>query len=104
MYPNSGGYIGYIDYIIDLYSNAIAIQAKSDCADDQGELIKALARNHSAFQIDHQAVIFQTLFGSAKHARCTLKEFDQIVQLSPLLIMCQCDGAQQQGLKPCRYD
>ena len=31
-YPNSGGYIGYIDYILDLYSNVIAIQAKSDCA------------------------------------------------------------------------
>ena len=29
-YPNSGGYIGYIDYIIDLYSDVIAIQAKSD--------------------------------------------------------------------------
>ena len=65
-YPNSGGYIGYLDYILDMYSSAIAIQAKSDCADDQGELIKALARNHSAFKIDHQAAIFQTLFGTAK--------------------------------------
>ena len=37
----------YLDYILDLYTNAISIQAKSDCADDQGELIKALARNHS---------------------------------------------------------
>ena len=41
-------------------------QAKSDCVDDQGELIKAVALNHSAFVIDHQAVLFQTLFGKAK--------------------------------------
>lgn len=64
-FPNSGGYMGYIDYIIDLYSEKIAIQHKSDCTDDQGELIKQLARDHTSFRIDHQAVIFQTLFGSA---------------------------------------
>ena len=65
-FPNSGGYMGFLDYILELYTETIRIQAKSDCVDDQGELIKAVARNHSAFVIDHQAVIFQTLFGKAK--------------------------------------
>jgi hypothetical protein len=46
--------MGYLEYVLQLYSDVIAIQAKSDCADDQGELIKAVARNHSAFKIDHQ--------------------------------------------------
>mmetsp|Transcript_821 Transcript_821/g.2728 ORF Transcript_821/g.2728 Transcript_821/m.2728 type:complete len:953 (-) Transcript_821:2162-5020(-) len=65
-YPNSGTYMGWVSYIIEFYSGPIAIQAKSICVDDQGELIKALARNGSAFAIDHQAALFQTLFGSAK--------------------------------------
>jgi hypothetical protein len=55
--------MGWVDYIIELYSERIAIQAKSICVDDQGELIKELARNSSAFAIDHQAALFQTLFG-----------------------------------------
>lgn len=65
-YPNSGTYMAYMDYIVDLYSTVIAIQAKSVCTDDQGELIKILAKNASVFAIDHQAALFQTLFGSAK--------------------------------------
>ena len=39
-YPNSGGYMAEFDYLLDLYKNKIAIHHKSDCADDQGELIK----------------------------------------------------------------
>lgn len=65
-FPNSGGYIGYLGYILHLYTDVIAIHHKSDCCDDQGELIKAVVLDHGAFKIDHNAVIFQTLFGSAK--------------------------------------
>eukprot|EP01147_Barroeca_monosierra_P007770 gene7770-9940_t len=39
-YPNSGGYIGYLGYILHLFNDIIAIHHKSDCCDDQGELIK----------------------------------------------------------------
>lgn len=39
-YPNSGGYIGYLGYILHLYTDVINIHHKSDCCDDQGELIK----------------------------------------------------------------
>ncbi|EGD76928.1 hypothetical protein PTSG_07269 [Salpingoeca rosetta] len=65
-YPNSGGYMGYLGYILHLYNDVIAIHHKSDCCDDQGELIKAVVLDNKAFRIDHQAVLFQTLFGSAK--------------------------------------
>ena len=34
-YPNSGGYMGYLWYIVELFTERIAIQAKSDCTDDQ---------------------------------------------------------------------
>jgi hypothetical protein len=61
-YPNSGGYMAEIEYLIELYDK-ISIKWKSDCVDDQGELIKELARNHDAFVIDHNAVLFQTLYG-----------------------------------------
>ncbi len=62
-YPNSGGYMAEIPYLLALYDK-MAINWKSDCVDDQGELIKAIALDHSAFKIDHQAVLFQTLYGS----------------------------------------
>lgn len=65
LYPNSGGYIAEMGYLRYLYNDVIAIMHKSKCVDDQGELIKALALNHSVFLVDHNAVIFQTLFGDA---------------------------------------
>ncbi len=61
-YPNSGGYMAEIPYLIELFDK-MAIEWKSDCVDDQGELIKMIAREHNAFVIDHEAVLFQTLFG-----------------------------------------
>lgn len=39
-FPNSGGYIAELPYLLDLYTERIAINHKSDCTDDQGELIK----------------------------------------------------------------
>ena len=61
-FPNSGGYMAEVPYFVSLLDD-IAIHWKSDCVDDQGELIKALARNNSVFVIDHKAVLFQTLYG-----------------------------------------
>jgi len=37
----SHSYIGYLGYILHLYTDVININHKSDCCDDQGELIKA---------------------------------------------------------------
>lgn len=54
---------GYLGYILHLYTDVIAIHHKSDCCDDQGELIKALALDHTAYKVDRQAIFFQTLFG-----------------------------------------
>lgn len=39
-FPNSGGYIAEIPYLIWVLTEVIKIQYKSDCTDDQGELIK----------------------------------------------------------------
>ena len=61
-YPNSGGYMAEIPYLLELFDK-MAIAWKSDCVDDQGELIKALALDHNAYRIDHEAVLFQTLYG-----------------------------------------
>ena len=64
-YPNSGGYMAEIPYLIDMFE-AMAIEFKSDCVDDQGELIKLIALNKDAYRIDHEAVLFQTLFGASQ--------------------------------------
>ena len=61
-YPNSGGYMAEIPYLIEVFER-MAIDWKSDCVDDQGELIKLIAQDHDAFRIDHSAALFQTLFG-----------------------------------------
>ena len=61
-YPNSGGYMAEIGYLIELFEG-MGIAWKSDCVDDQGELIKAIALDADAFRIDHEAELFQTLFG-----------------------------------------
>ena len=61
-YPNSGGYMAEIGYLIELF-DGMGIAWKSDCVDDQGELIKAIALDADAFRIDHEAELFQTLFG-----------------------------------------
>lgn len=61
-FPNSGGYMAEITYLLELF-DAMGIEWKSDCVDDQGELIKAIALNNDAFKIDSNAVLFQTLFG-----------------------------------------
>ena len=65
-YPNSGGYIGRADYLEYVLAKVVLIEHKSDCCDDQGELIRALAFNHSVFTVDYEANIFQTLFGRAR--------------------------------------
>ena len=61
-FPNSGGYMGYTEDVIRLLGEVCAVQAKSQCVDDQGELIQALAADPSAFKVDHEAAFFQTLF------------------------------------------
>ena len=61
-FPNSGGYMAEIPYLLELFDK-MGIEWKSDCVDDQGELIKAIALDQNAFRIDHEAVLFQTLFG-----------------------------------------
>ena len=61
-YPNSGGYMAEIPYLLELFDK-MAIKWKSDCVDDQGELFKAIALDHDAYRIDHEAVLFQTLYG-----------------------------------------
>ena len=61
-FPNSGGYMAEIPYLIELF-DGMGIAWKSDCVDDQGELIKAIALDSDAFRIDHEAELFQTLFG-----------------------------------------
>eukprot|EP00050_Salpingoeca_kvevrii_P008731 m.304754 g.304754 ORF g.304754 m.304754 type:complete len:826 (-) comp17278_c0_seq1:63-2540(-) len=65
-FPNSGGYIAQIPYLIRLLEREIKIPWKSNCADDQGELIKALARKNHVFEVDINSKIFQTLYGYAK--------------------------------------
>ena len=61
-YPNSGGYMAEIPYLLELFDK-MAIAWKSDCVDDQGELIKALALDNNAYRIDHEAVLFQLYTG-----------------------------------------
>ncbi len=61
-FPNSGAYMAEIPYLLELF-DTMGIEWKSDCVDDQGELIKALVLNNNAFKIDSNAVLFQTLFG-----------------------------------------
>ena len=70
-FPNSGGYMAEIPYLLELFDK-MGIEWKSDCVDDQGELIKEIALDHDAFRIDHDAVLFQTLFGLIHLANSTL--------------------------------
>ncbi len=74
-FPGSCGYIAEIPYLLELF-DAMAIQWKSDCVEDQGELIKALAANNDAFKIDHDALLFQSPFG--------LRSMVRLKQLSTL--------------------
>ena len=64
-YPNSGSYMAEIPYFLELWDR-MGIEWKSDCVDDQGELIKEIALRPDAYRIDHEAVLFQTLFGLAE--------------------------------------
>ena len=68
-YPGSCGYMAEIPYLLELF-DAMAIQWKSDCVEDQGEFIKALAANNDAFKIDHDALLFQSSFGLRSSIFC----------------------------------
>ena len=71
-YPGGCGYMAEIRYLLELFDD-MGIEWKSDCVDDQGELIKAIALNSDAYRIDHEAVLFQTLFGRFIVVGCILQ-------------------------------
>eukprot|EP00162_Nutomonas_longa_P014646 comp22050_c0_seq1/m.50919 comp22050_c0_seq1/g.50919 ORF comp22050_c0_seq1/g.50919 comp22050_c0_seq1/m.50919 type:complete len:698 (+) comp22050_c0_seq1:1-2094(+) len=59
--------IGEIDYFIDLLTNTMRIQDKPLCVDDQHELSLVYVSNTSAFHLDTDATIFQSMVDAHDH-------------------------------------